>query len=322
MRPMYEKLLSKRNVVGVGIGYKVTDGERTDQLSIITMVERKFDEDFLSSQDIVPKTYAGFPTDVIATGKFKALETTGRHRPAPGGVSIGHVDITAGTLGCVVRNFFTDEPLILSNNHVLANSNDGKISDPILQPGPADNGRYPQDFIATLLDFVPIMFETPACLFAETAAVVGNAVARVLGSSKRLRVMGSKEDPFQYNVVDAAIAKPVNDDDVTHEILNIGLVSGVKEAELGMPLRKHGRTTDYNEDIVLTVGTTIDVSYGTGKTARFEEQIVAGAMSAGGDSGSLVLNNNDAVGLLFAGSNTHTILNPIGYVLSELNIKF
>jgi len=319
---MYEKLLTKRNVVGVGIGYKVTGGEKTDQLSIVAMVSKKFHEAALFSPDIVPKVFAGFPTDVMETGEFEALSTTGRYRPAPGGVSIGHYKITAGTLGCVVRDFSTDEPLILSNNHVLANSNDGDVGDYILQPGPADNGRYPEDFIATLLDFVPIIFETPACPFAESAAVVGNAVARVLGSSKRLRVTGSKEDPFQYNLVDAAIAKPVHDDDVIHEIMSIGLVNGVKEAELGMPLRKHGRTTDYNEDQVLIVGATIDVSYGAGKTARFEEQIVAGAMSAGGDSGSLVLNNNDAVGLLFAGSDTNTIMNSIGYVLSELNLKF
>ncbi|HAY84169.1 MAG TPA: hypothetical protein DCY42_04365 [Chloroflexi bacterium] len=66
------------------------------------------------------------------------------------------------------------------------------------------------------------------------------------------------------------------------------------------------------------------MSYGTGRTARFEGQLVAGAMSQGGDSGSLVLegSSNNAVGLLFAGSNSTTIFSPIQAVLSILNVEF
>jgi len=318
---MYERLLTRKNVVGVGVGHKIIGGETTDELSIVTMVEEKQPVDALQSQDVIPEVYAGRPTDVIETGRFVALETTGRYRPAPGGVSIGHVDITAGTLGCVLRNR-EGEVLILSNNHVLANSNAGNIGDPILQPGPYDSGRYPEDSIGTLFDFVPISFEETQCVYADTAALAGNAVAKLLGSNKRLRVMGSKQDPFQYNVVDAAVAQPDSINDVSFEILDIGFVEGTREATLGMPVRKHGRTTDYNEDTIFIIGTTVDVSYGGGNVARFEEQIVAGPLSAGGDSGSLVLNENHAVGLLFAGSTSHTIMNPIGYVLSELNLTF
>ncbi|NIU63493.1 MAG: hypothetical protein GWN66_23410, partial [Pseudomonas stutzeri] len=78
-------------------------------------------------------------TDVQETGVIRALQDhTAKWRPAPGGVSIGHVDITAGTLGClVVRG---DHIYILSNNHVLANSNEAEPGDAILQPGPHDGG--------------------------------------------------------------------------------------------------------------------------------------------------------------------------------------
>ncbi len=55
--------------------------------------------------------------------------------------------------------------------------------------------------------------------------------------------------------------------------------------------------------------------------ALFTDQLMAGAMSQGGDSGSAVLdNNNNLVGLLFAGSDTSTIINRIENVFSSLGL--
>ncbi len=86
----------------------------------------------LTERDLVLETIGGIPTDVVQTGRIRALQLpTERHRPAPGGVSIGHHEITAGTFGCLVRK--NGHTLILSNNHVLANSNDAQIGDPILR---------------------------------------------------------------------------------------------------------------------------------------------------------------------------------------------
>jgi hypothetical protein len=70
------------------------------------------------------------------------------------------------------------------------------------------------------------------------------------------------------------------------------------------------------------VNATVSVSYGAGKTARFENQLVAGPMSQGGDSGSLVVHGDSlqAVGLLFAGSSQSTIFNQIQAVLDCLAI--
>ena len=60
------------------------------------------------------------------------------------------------------------------------------------------------------------------------------------------------------------------------------------------------------------------------KSARFVDQIgiSPGTFSAGGDSGSLIVteDGNYPVGLLFAGSSTRTIANPIGFVLSRFNV--
>jgi hypothetical protein len=67
---------------------------------------------------------------------------------------------------------------------------------------------------------------------------------------------------------------------------------------------------------------TVTVAYGTGRTARFENQIVTSAMSQGGDSGSLLVagDTQQAVGLLFAGSEQTTIHSPIQAVLDSLEV--
>ena len=64
-----------------------------------------------------------------------------------------------------------------------------------------------------------------------------------------------------------------------------------------------------------------NVQYGPGRLARFTDQLMAGPMSQGGDSGSAVLDsNNRLVGLLFAGSENSTIINRIEHVFSELRL--
>jgi hypothetical protein len=155
---------------------------------------------------------------------------------------------------------------------------------------------------------------------AKTYAELGNAIAGLLGSRHRVDV--SQFNPQAVNLFDAAVARPISDADVLDEILEIGTVQGTLAAVLGMPLRKSGRTTGLTTGEVTLLEATVNVSYGAGRTARFENQIVAGPMSQGGDSGSLVVHGDSlqAVGLLFAGSNQTTILSPIQAVLAGLQV--
>jgi hypothetical protein len=74
------------------------------------------------------------------------------------------------------------------------------------------------------------------------------------------------------------------------------------------------------------VNAVVDVGYTTAagrKTARFTGQVMTTGMSAGGDSGSLIVakDSQDAVGLLFAGSGTTTIFTPITLVLNALQVR-
>jgi len=314
-----DELLARANVVATGIGYKVRDGVRTDELSIVCSVMEKVAVARLAPADLVPPKIGGVLTDVVATGVFRALYVpTDRVRPALGGVSIGHHRITAGTLGCVVKR--DGQSLILSNNHVLANENDASPGDAILQPGPIDGGTDPADRIAVLDRFVPIVptEQESGCAFANAVASASNGVARLFGSTARLRAVSER---LVTNLVDAATATPLDPAWVSSEISGVGTITGQSRAELGTPVRKSGRTTGLTSGEIEQVDVTVDVQYGAGRVARFIDQVMAGAISQGGDSGSAVLDTDgNIIGLLFAGSDQTTVINRIEHVFAALEI--
>ena len=319
-----DTLLTMQNVVGVGVGYKIKGGEQTDDYAVVVMVSRKLPLPALSSQAVLPKNVEGVNVDVIEVGYLRALQArTDRWRPAPGGVSLGHYKITAGTFGAIVRDKNTGERLILSNNHVIANSNDAEPGDQILQPGPIDGGSPNNDTIANLERFCPIEFtsEPGTCDIAATYANLGNAIAGLVGSKHRVSTLQS--NPQAVNMVDAAVAKPINDNDVLEEIIEIGTVQGTEQGSLRMSIRKSGRTTGFTTGQITLINATVNVNYGGNRTAQFENQLVCGPISQGGDSGSLIVagDSQKAVGLLFAGSDQSTIFNPIQDVLECLDVE-
>lgn len=215
-------------------------------------------------------------------------------RPVPIGVSAGHVSISAGTLGARVtdgRNVF-----VLSNNHVLAASNQGREGDHVLQPGVVDGGRDPQDQLGTLADFEPIRFCSVGC--------PGNRIDAALAATT-VEDVGNTTPDGGYGTPRSRPA----------------------EAELGMTVQKYGRTTGQTAGRITGIHATIDVGY-RGSNARFVDQIVIsdGTFSNPGDSGSLVVTKGKLLGdrrpvaLLFAGSNVSTIANPIDFVLDRFGV--
>lgn len=302
-------LIRLNNVVAVGVGYKTVGNVRTDEPAVVVSVVKKLPLVQLRESSRVPRTLNGVQTDVVETGRIFALQDpTERMRPARPGVSIGHYQITAGTFGCLVQR--GGQTYILSNNHVLANSNAAQLGDSILQPGPYDGGSS-ADQIATLEQFVPIGFggSVPGC--SPLAFLM-----RLLGLAPTPKI----NEPGN-NTVDCAIAKPLSADLVDPDILNIGLPSGVGTATLGTQVQKSGRTTGHTQDQITQIDVTVSVVYGS-QVAVFTNQLMAGAMSQGGDSGSAVLDmDKRVVGLLFAGSDTTTIMNPIQLVLDALQVQ-
>lgn len=269
-----ERLSKKKNVVAVAVGKKWSNGQPTDEDAIIVLVDKKEDISSLKDEDKIESEIEGIKTDVVGrSGKFRKLGFRNRQRPAFGGVSCGHPKITAGTLGGV----FLDKHghrVILSNNHVLSNEDKAKIGDYIYQPGPYDGGSY-KDRIATLHQFKPIK--------KGVANKEDSAIAIINGKiSDKIKKIGK---PVGFNL------KP----------------------RINQKVMKSGRTTGYTKGKIIGTNATIFVSYDMG-TIKFKNQIITSYMSEGGDSGSLLIDGNKrVVGLLFAGSDTMTVHNPIKF---------
>lgn len=309
-------LLQKANVCGVVKGYKRRKNLSTDIPSLVILVTKKLAPLQLQAADLIPAMIDNMPTDVVEVGVIRALNyRTERQRPCKGGISVGHHPlVTAGTL----TSWFNVDGVnwAMSNNHVLAASNQAKKGDPIVQPGRHDEGTCPADTIATLDRFVPIKFiEQNSCPIARGVAGVFNLPLKGLRRKGRFIVRQEV-----MNRVDCALAKEDGFNIVDDEVYELGVLKGWRKLQVGDEIRKSGRTTDVTTGTIDYIG-TIQVSYGSAGVAFFEEQFVSLSMlCAGGDSGSPVDDRHLYLGgLLFAGSDTSTIINQIEYVWNELN---
>ncbi|MFZ5634299.1 MAG: hypothetical protein ACOY40_15780 [Bacillota bacterium] len=300
--------LSLPGVVSMGMGIKITRNTYTGIPSLVLGVKKKLPLRDIPKDQVIPRHIDNLLTDVIQVGRIKMLgyalpspqeppedqPRTKRVRPAQPGVSIGHYKVSAGTFGAVVRGNFPGGIAILGNNHILANSTDGhdgrsRIGDPVLQPGPYDNGTA-SDIIARLQSFSPIIPE-------------------------------NKGGQRQLNTIDAAIAVPVEQGLVNNTILGLGPVRGTAPAYPGTPVFKSGRSSGVTRGSVTTVGTTIRVE-NDDQMYIFADQIGTTAPSEAGDSGSLFINQyGRAVGLLFAGSENQSFANPINPVLKYFRVS-
>ncbi len=277
----------ERDVNGIGVAHDAQVGRE----SVAVLLRRPTPYGQALAQSLGQRT-GGVPVMTQVVGEFHSIRPLlflagtrrQRVRPAPGGVSIGHRRVTAGTLGCIVQGV-DREPYILSNNHVLANSNNTLPSEPVYQPGPYDGGSSLDD-ISKVVSWVPL---------------TGNSV----------------------NYIDAALAKPNYQTDVATSILDIGRIRGTIGPGLEMRVRKSGRTTGLTQGVVTILRAYVQVNYGNLGSLTFDDQIVIqpGNFSSGGDSGSLIVDDeNRAVGLLFAGSEAFTLANPIQRVFQGLQI--
>ena len=261
----------------------------------------------------VPTRLDGVPVIVEVTGPFVAFQgqgngngngngrgggggggfdRTARYRPAPIGVSTGHPDITAGTIGARVTDGVN--VYALSNNHVYANLNAANVGDNVLQPGAFDGGVDPDDAFATLWDFGVLGF-----------------------------------DIFEVNVVDAAIAlsSPSELSNATPpDGYGVPRVETIPAA-VGLRVMKYGRTTGLSKARITDINVFTIVQYGPDFFLWFDQQILISGVgfSAPGDSGSLIVGARGAdarkpVGLLFAGGSSSTLANPIDAVLAELGV--
>jgi len=257
----------------------------------------------------LPSVLDGIPVAAQVTGMIVAFsDPTKRQRPAPLGFSVGHPAITAGSIGARVVDG-SGNVYVLSNNHVLANSNDATIGDAALQPGPYDGGTAPADQIGTLAAFNTIDFSGGA-----------NTIDAAIALSGTTSLDNATPADDGYGVPNAAIFGDANGDGVLDD----------ETALLGLSVQKYGRTTKLTHGQITGINATVTVCYEVFfgfciKSARFVDQLVIepGTFSGGGDSGSLIVTddgNKNPVALLFAGSSTQTIANRIDLVLNRFAV--
>lgn len=155
-----EELLAKSNVVGVGVGYKESNGVETGEVAVVVLVEQKKPLAALQPWDTIPREVDGLRTDVMEVGYLRADSSAReRYRPIiPSGVSVGHYKVTAGTLGTLVKDRRTGAMFLLSNNHVFANCNDAQLGDSILQPAAMDGGLLNDDVVAKLERYIRLAY--------------------------------------------------------------------------------------------------------------------------------------------------------------------
>jgi hypothetical protein len=224
-------------------------------------------------------------------------------RPLLIGASVGHVDVTAGTIGAFVKR--GDATYLLSNNHVLANEDLARAGDRILQRAAFDGGKQPSERVARLRFW--IRMKTTGANFVDAAlAEIDKGIAF---NASRLRGL--------VNGVDrklAGLGPAFTDEGET--VFKIGRTTGPTA----------GRVTAFDLDNLV-------VNYDRGNL-RFDNQIeIEGvgtrSFSDGGDSGSLIVNAKiEATALLFAGSDSGgsnglglTYASPLQRVLQGLNAK-
>ncbi len=301
-------LMLDPNVVGTATGL-TSDGRPA---ILIFLAEEPKPE---ALKKAFPQAIEEIPVVVEVTGVFRALKTTvvkvdhkvKQTPPIQLGTSGGwRYDLAngyccGGTLGSLIQ--IGGNKFILSNYHVFeadivsgGNSRVATTGDPIIQPGLIDVGCN-----------------------ANNAQNVATLVVK---------------KSLPNNNVDASIAQIISG--MVREdgsILEIGTLSAqTVAASLSQAVKKSGRTTALTRSTVSGLNATVSVAYenecagGSAFTKTFTGQIVIKNLRskflAGGDSGSLLVQdvstNPKTVGLLFAGSSTQAIANPIGQVLTFL----
>lgn len=270
IRTKGEDYLRDPNISSIGIGYKITDGKQTPEVSVqFTVNEKHAAPEALGElgTTAVPEsiTIGGIevPTDVLERRYEPAFRVVPepvavprklRIDPIVPGVSVGNVHVSAGTIGGIVYDKKDGTPYVLSNWHVL-HGPDGALGDDVVQPGTHDDNRTDRNRL-------------------------GRLARSHLGTAGDCAIVTIDDRRF-----DAAI-------------IELGVVpEQLGEPELGDTVVKSGRTTGVTRGIVRRIDTIAKLNYGGSVGVKNIGCFEIGPdpdfpapgeeISRGGDSGSL-----------------------------------
>lgn len=241
-------------------------------------------------------------------------------------------DCCSGTLGSLIQSS-NGTQYLLSNNHVLARSDQAKVGDIIVQPGLIDNNCVPFGLgsgtaeVGFLTNWLPLK-----SVSTNADAAIAQVNAGAVNASGAILELGARQ-------TDGTLAAAPPGTSCTVASAGTQCTAGKGEAltTTGLTVAKSGRTTGLTCASVSTVSLNVQVSYYTDcaettpyytKTYTNQLGITGNQFSDAGDSGSLVVDtaNAEPVGLFFAGGLTTSgtsegVANPVGDVLSELSTQ-
>lgn len=326
-----DQLIQQYGLTGVGVGLRVVNGEITDEPCVKLFVPTKLPKEALPVHARIPRRLSvggaigggyrllseGGPQDAatdveemppMSSPPWRNPDTEylqhlmladkQRHRPVASGQSVSHALGTLGTVTAIVTDLYDDNRhAILSCNHVLGQLNHGRTGDAVVQPARMDGGSIAQDLCATLTRYVPIRFSQTVPNYCDAA------IARVwLPPEKLLSLV-----PW------------------------VGAVKGTRAGNSVRPgekVYKVGRTSGMTMGTVLATHASVWVDYPpilngvTGLYALFKDQVITTGLAGFGDSGSLVVDEQkQAIGMLFGGTQTRTLVNDIEIVQKQIGIK-
>jgi hypothetical protein len=319
------EFLQRPGVRGIGVGFKEIGGQQINQLAIRFYVTHKYE---CPEQEKLPTEIEGIPTDVIELDFKLAILTQpvregepvlecntnpeddpNKYDPLVGGISIGPSRsfeengqdfYGVGTLGVMVRDRNSGDPLMLSNRHVMYGTDGGgHTGDTLCQPSRVDQWLQ----------------------YCSNCA-----------KTERSRGENVSFNGLEYGI-DCAVAK------LTHRTANIGkivdipnVVNTTATAKVGEKVIKRGRTTGKTEGTIDDIAYEGPFDFGPPHGKVILKNLIlikpnSGSFLEGGDSGSILINkdSNDAVGLCFATSDNHPgygVANSIEAVMEALNISF
>ena len=248
--------------------------------------------------DYLPAEVDGIKITYIYTGDIKLMQNQRtRFDPLIGGISIGALDVTAGTLGGIVFDKDSGRAYILTSEHVVSNTRNIDPTHPkadsiIIQPGSYDGGKMEDN-----------------CGFLHR-----------VGGMKKAVLSGNPCD------IDAALVSPTREYD-GNELNGIGTIDNLEhvQGENGDLVVKSGRTTGVTESLISSTDISANIPNIWGGTAYMEKLIsVSPAFLEGGDSGSIVYKygSMEPVGLAFAGSSVISLVIPAETIVKKFNIRF
>lgn len=286
-----DELLAKKNVIGVGIAPKISNGEKTDELCISVMVKEKVDVEELSEEDVIPEKYEDrFQTDVVETGEITTINTwKEKKRPLRVGASMCNEGGTACSQGLPV--FRGKEKWVLNNNHCSQPDNDN-AGDKILQPSPHDGGKE-SDCVAKATEyFFPVSPENEDNI--DTAA---DKVEEDIDVELK-DVAGIEYEPKTRYIKEEDILKEIKGGGRTIGKTTRGQIHAIDST---INVKSHDGTISKHKDCVVALNTDLDsedgkiVKAGDSSSVRFVDNKPLLQTFAGSDKSAVFLQTKKAL---------------------------